>query len=135
MLLTNLNDWQNVFENNVSEELPDSAKWVNGRVIAVLASPELQNAISYATGVSIVPPGTSTPWHSHKAEELALIVKGKGVISIGHDHIEVIAGDVVRTPPGIKHQTVAGDDSELVVFWVYAPPGSETRWFDDAPQE
>lgn len=110
-------------------------RWVNGRVIGVLASPELDNASQVASGVSIIPAGSSTPWHHHTAEEIAVIVAGSGEIEIGGVVLPVVTGDVVLTPPDVPHQTRASADAALAVFWVYSPAGSEVRWLEDQPQE
>lgn len=110
-------------------------RWVNGRVIGVLASPELDNSSQVATGVSIIPAGSSTPWHQHTAEEVAVIVSGSGEIEMGGVVVPVETGDVVLTPPDVPHQTRAAADAALAVFWVYSPAGSEVRWLEDQPQE
>ena len=124
-----------------AEHLPDEGepvaigRWINGRIISVLASPEIENSHHVATGVSVVPAGTSTPWHHHEAEEIAVIVAGAGEIEIDGVVFPVRAGDVVLTPPDLPHQTRAGAESALAVFWVYSPAGSEVRWLSENPVE
>jgi quercetin dioxygenase-like cupin family protein len=121
---------------NLSPDIePPLGKWINGRVIAVIATPEEGSAEHLAVGASVVPPGTSTPVHSHPAEEMALIIAGSGVIEINGEPISVGVGDVVRTPPNVPHRTIAGDDASLIVYWVYAPAGSERRWLNPNTKE
>lgn len=114
---------------------PAVGKWVNGRIVAVLGSPELGNAEELAIGVSLLSAGTSTPRHDHRAEEIAVILAGSGEIVLGDEVIPVTRGDIVRTPPHLPHQTIAGSGSELQVLWIYAPAGSENRWLQNAPKE
>lgn len=118
-------------ENSV----PPVGNWVNGRVVGVLGSPEDESTTRMAFGMSALPKGVSTPWHTHEAEELAYIVSGRGTIAIGSESVAVKAGDAVITPSEDPHQTSAAEDEDLIVFWMYAPPGSEVRWLSDNPVE
>lgn len=124
-----------------AEHLPDEGdpvsigRWANGRIISVLASPELDNSRHVASGVSVVPAGSATPWHHHEAEEIAVIVAGSGEIEMNGVIFPVRVGDVLLTPPDVPHQTRAAADAALAVFWVYSPAGSEVRWFNDQPEE
>jgi quercetin dioxygenase-like cupin family protein len=113
---------------------PPVGAWVNGRIVAVLGSPEAETTTRMAFGMSALPKGVSTPWHTHEAEELAYIVSGRGVIAIGSESVDVGPGDAVITPSDAPHQTTATDE-DLVVFWMYAPPGSEVRWLSENPVE
>jgi len=114
---------------------PPVGAWVNGRIVAVLGSPEDESTTRMAFGMSALPKGVSTPWHTHEAEELAYIVSGRGTIAIGPEAVDVAPGDAVITPSDAPHQTTATADEDLVVFWMYAPPGSEVRWLSDNPVE
>jgi quercetin dioxygenase-like cupin family protein len=136
MIVANLEEWKARSKTLTSAIVkPDVGRWVNGRVIEVLASPELGNAASLATGVSILPAGVSTPWHSHEAEELALVVDGTGIVTIDDEQIRVAAGDFVYTSPNRRHQTIADPDGPMTVLWIYGPAGSESRWLADNPEE
>ena len=113
----------------------DIGRWINGRIISVLGTPNDGSSSDMAYGVSLVPAGASTPSHSHRAEELAMILDGSGEINIaGHIH-SIRAGDILRTPPNLVHSTKASEEGPLAVLWVYAPAGSEKRWFAEDPQE
>ena len=101
---------------------------IDGRVLAVQATPERGTSSDLAMGVAALPPGFSTPEHTHRAEEIALVVRGSGLITIKDEPIEVRAGAVVVTPPHARHVTTAGSGEAMVVFWVYGPAGSEGRW-------
>ncbi len=108
----------------------DEFPLIQGRVMAVQASPELETSEDMAWGLSALPAGYTVPAHTHRAEEIAMIVRGSGSITIADEVIEVSAGSVVVTPPHLPHLTTAGPDGPMVVYWVYAPPGSEVRWLE-----
>lgn len=136
MKLLNLQTFARQAEKLGAPDQPtDLGRWINGRVVGVLASPQLETSQHIASGVSVVPAGTATPWHSHEAEEIAVIVGGRGQIRIGDDAISVVAGDVVLTPSDAPHQTCADADVTLSVLWVYGPAGSESRWLATEPEE
>lgn len=100
----------------------------DGRVVSVLASPELGSSTSMAIGFSALPPGYSTPPHRHPAEELATVLHGNGSITIDGVQTPVRPGSAVLTPSWSEHITTADDSGHLVILWVYAPAGSEGRW-------
>jgi quercetin dioxygenase-like cupin family protein len=116
-----------VLESGVgTEDLPI----IEGRVMAVQASPQLGSSEDMAWGISALPPGYSVPEHTHRAEEFAMILRGSGIITIEDEQIAVSEGSVVVTPPHLRHLTTAGPDGPMVVYWVYGPAGSEARWLD-----
>lgn len=102
---------------------------VDGRAIAVKASPLLGNATNLAIGTAALPAGYSSPAHTHQAEEVALIVSGSGIVEIAGRPHRVEAGSLLLTPANAPHTTHADAGSEgLVIIWIYAPAGSEARW-------
>lgn len=135
MHLTNTEAFLEAAKNSQVGQTPDLGRWINDRIVAVVASPELGNATSMATGMSFLPPGTSTPSHDHAAEELAFILAGHGTVIVGDNSLAVSTGDLVRVEPWQPHRTVAADDTSLSVLWVYSPAGSENRWLSDEPRE
>ena len=116
-----------VLESGVATE---AFPLVDGRVVAVQASPDLDSSADMAWGISAVPSGLSVPEHTHRAEEFAMIVRGAGTIAIEDEDIPVSEGSVVVTPPHLRHRTTAGPDGPMVIYWVYGPAGSEARWLD-----
>jgi quercetin dioxygenase-like cupin family protein len=101
---------------------------VDGRTVAVKASPARGNSAKIVIGTAALPPGYRTPPHSHDAEEVAVVLSGGGGIDIDGVEHPVEAGSVVLAPANSQHATFAHPDTELVVLWFYAPPGSEARW-------
>lgn len=101
---------------------------IDGRIVAVFASPNNRSSEDMALGISALPPRYSTPVHSHRAEEFALILRGDGKITISGEDIPVGPGSLVVTPPNAPHITTAGASGPMVIYWVYGPAGSENRW-------
>lgn len=108
----------------------DEFPLLEGRVLAVQASPELESSEDMAWGIAALPAGFSVPEHTHRAEEFAMILRGSGSITIEDEEIPVREGSVVVTPPHLRHLTTAGPDGPMVVYWVYGPAGSESRWLE-----
>ena len=113
----------------------NSGKWINGRIVGLLASPFDETATDIATGVAAIPAGSSSPRHSHRAEEIAIILSGTGAIDIGDQSYPVKQGDVVLNPPDVPHQTHAGPEGPLAVLWIYSRAESALRWLHDGPVE
>lgn len=101
---------------------------IDGRIVAVFATPDDSSSARMAMGISALPPGYSTPAHQHAAEEFAMIVRGTGSITIDDEVIPVAPGDLVVTPPDSVHVTTSSADEQLVIYWSYGPAGSEQRW-------
>lgn len=101
---------------------------IDGRVLSIKATPVNGTSSRMAIGMAVLPAGHSTPPHEHEAEELATVLSGSGAITIDEVEYPVRAGSVVLTPSGSHHVTTAGPDQPLVIWWVYAPAGSEERW-------
>jgi quercetin dioxygenase-like cupin family protein len=121
--------------SDISEPTPQLGKWINGRVVGLLASPFAGNATDLAIGVSVIPAGETTPKHSHRAEEIAIILAGEGMIEIGDSQVQVAIGDVVLNPPDVPHRTEAAASGPLAVLWIYSQPDSALRWLHDGPVE
>lgn len=101
---------------------------IDGRVLSIKATPVNSTSKSMAIGMAVLPAGYSTPPHDHEAEELATVLSGEGKIVIDDVEYPVRPGSVVLTPSWSRHVTIAGPDEPLVVWWTYAPAGSEGRW-------
>lgn len=114
----------------LSEGGTTGAPLIDGRVMSVRATPVNATSTSMAIGLSVLPPNYAAPPHSHEAEELATVLSGEGTITIDGTAFPVRPGSVVLTPSRSVHVTAAGPESPLVVWWTYAPAGSEQRWLD-----
>jgi mannose-6-phosphate isomerase-like protein (cupin superfamily) len=107
----------------------------DGRVIAVKTSPSKDNGSAIVIGTAALPPGYSTPTHSHASEEVAVFLSGSGGVDIDGIVFPVSEGTVLVTPANSTHTTFSDNAGPLVVLWFYAPPGSEERWLQPPDQE
>jgi gentisate 1,2-dioxygenase len=112
------------------------AKRIDGRALAVKASPMKGNSEHIVTGMAALPPGFTTRAHSHAAEEVAIFLRGSGRVEIDGVPHHVEAGTLLVTPSDLVHVTHSDPGGEpLVVLWFYAPPGSEARWVEPERHE
>jgi mannose-6-phosphate isomerase-like protein (cupin superfamily) len=69
-----------------------------------------------------VPPGAEQRAHSHpESEQVYVIVRGRGRMSIAGDMEEVAEGDLVFIPPATQHGIV-NDGPEALVYITAASP-------------
>jgi gentisate 1,2-dioxygenase len=112
------------------------AKRIDGRALAVKASPMKGNSVHITMGVAALPPGFSTRSHSHSAEEIAVVLRGSGSVDIDGVNHRLETGTVLVTPSDLVHVTHSDPGTEpLVVLWFYAPPGAEARWVEPEKHE
>lgn len=107
---------------------------IEGRAMAVQASPDLGNSSRIVMGTSSLPPDFATVPHSHEAEEVAVVLSGSGWVDIDGESHPMEEGTVLFTPSNSAHQTHSGPDG-MTVLWFYAPPGSEVRWLSQGAAE
>lgn len=108
----------------------DKFPLIEGRIVAVFATPDDSTSARMAMGISVLPPDYSTPAHQHPAEEFAMVIRGTGSITIDDEVIPVAPGDLVVTPPDSVHVTTSAPEDLLVIYWSYGPAGSERRWLE-----
>lgn len=97
------------------------------RELKVLISPSLQEGVEgLAVGMTILPPGKASSFHSHEAEvETWIIVSGEGEVRVGDERAPVGPESVVFLPRDVKHQIINTGEEPLRMFWIYTPPGGE----------
>ena len=117
-------------EQTLADGLGGDGGLIEGRAMAVKASPELANSAKIVMGTSALPPDFSTVPHSHEAEEVAVALSGSGWVDIDGEPHPLEEGTILFAPSNLPHQTHSGPDG-LTVLWFYAPPGSEVRWLAD----
>lgn len=126
-----LDDLRAEISEALSTGASGDARLIEGRAIAVKASPFRANSTRIVVGTSALPPGFVTTPHSHEAEEVAVFLSGSGTVEIDGVANRVAAGTVLLTPSNAVHVTYSDPGSTpLVALWFYAPPGSEARWLE-----
>ena len=105
-----------------------TGRFLNGRIVVVLATPDNGTSKDIAIGLSAIPAGLSTEEHAHPAEEVATVLSGKATIYMDDIPYEVGAGSVIYTPSMVRHRTQVTNDEIYLSWWMYSPAGSESRW-------
>ncbi|MBQ8677614.1 MAG: cupin domain-containing protein [Alphaproteobacteria bacterium] len=93
------------------------------------------NLTSCEISVNIAPKGFKVPFnHKHKQnEEVYIVLKGSGIITVGDKKINVKEGSAVRVATGVARTIENTGDSELHFICVQAKEGSLTQFaFGDA---
>ncbi|HKF59294.1 MAG TPA: cupin domain-containing protein [Blastocatellia bacterium] len=102
----------------------------NAKVIKTAHGSELRPLIdrttSEITGCSlaeeVLPPGMAvTPHHHRELEEIYYILSGSGLMTVGHESIEVSSGDAIYVPRGHRH-TLQNTGSEPIRLLVACGP-------------
>ncbi|MCX5916850.1 MAG: cupin domain-containing protein [Deltaproteobacteria bacterium] len=102
------------------------------RELKVLLSPSLQEDVEgLAIGMTILPPGESSSFHSHGREhETWIIVSGEGEVRVGDESQGVEPETVIFLKPQIPHQIKNTGRIPLRMFWIYTPAGGEKSILD-----
>jgi gentisate 1,2-dioxygenase len=112
----------------LATDLCGNARIIEGRALAVKASPAHGSATEITLGMAALPPGFSRSAHAHAAEEVAMVLSGKGAAIVEGRRRQLRAGSLWLTPPWTQHAIEASHSGPLVVLWLYAPSGSEAEW-------
>ena len=72
-------------------------------------------------GLFVLPAGAQDHQHPHMADEVYIVLKGRGTLRVVDDEIEVKQGSIVSVDHGEEHRFVnVAEDLEMLV--VFAPP-------------
>jgi mannose-6-phosphate isomerase-like protein (cupin superfamily) len=70
-----------------------------------------------------VPPGAEQSLRSHEeAEQVYVVVRGAGTMSVAGDTQPVGEGDLILVPPATDHSVGNGGDGELACLSIQSPP-------------
>jgi quercetin dioxygenase-like cupin family protein len=58
--------------------------------------------------------GETAPAHSHRHEQMSVILKGKVQFTVGEETMSLETGDVVSIPGHVVHSVTALEDAELI---------------------
>lgn len=89
------------------------------------------------TGEVTFAPGARTAWHTHPAGQLLIVTSGKGwVQQEGKERQEMVAGDAVWIPAGVKHWHGAADKTAMRQIAVsYMRDGKNVDWLEPVTDE
>lgn len=92
--------------------------------IAMLFAPE--GARDFSGAYVTFEPGARTAWHSHPAGQTLVVTEGTGWVQTeGGERRDIRPGDVVWTPPGVRHWHGATDTTAMTHMAVQGQVGDE----------
>lgn len=79
-----------------------------------------------------VPAGAEQTLHSHEeSEQVYVVVRGAGTMSVAGDTQQVGEGDLILVPPATDHSVVNDGDAELACVSVQSPPVAAAELYSD----
>ena len=79
-----------------------------------------------------VPAGVEQTLHSHEeAEQVYVVVRGSGQMSVAGDTGEIAEGDLVLVPPATDHAISNNGDTELACVSIQSPPVAAEELYSD----
>ena len=77
-----------------------------------------------------VPGGVEQSMHSdEEAEQVYVVVRGSGRMSVAGDTQDVAEGDLILVPPATDHTISCDEDKELALVSVQSPPVAVSEMF------
>jgi mannose-6-phosphate isomerase-like protein (cupin superfamily) len=77
-----------------------------------------------------VPNGIDQELHSHEeAEQVYIVVSGRGTMTVAGDRQEVARGDLVLVPPATDHSIENSNSEDLCCISVQSPPVTASEVF------
>ena len=84
-----------------------------------------QGASLIAFGQSTYPRGATHELHYHpNAEEVVMILNGRGTQLVGEDLLELGPGDMCLIPRGAPHQFTGTSDEDAIMIWAFGGAAS-----------
>jgi mannose-6-phosphate isomerase-like protein (cupin superfamily) len=71
------------------------------------------------TSLTILHPGKETRGHSHKEEEVYVVLKGKGVIQLDDEKSKVAARDIILIEKNVFHKVFNPTGEDLTFFCIF----------------
>jgi mannose-6-phosphate isomerase-like protein (cupin superfamily) len=79
-----------------------------------------------------VPAGVEQELRSHEeAEQVYVVVRGAGTMSVAGDTQQVAEGDLILVPPATDHSVANDGDADLACISVQSPPVAASELYSD----
>ncbi len=79
-----------------------------------------------------VPAGAEQTLHSHEeAEQVYVVVRGAGTMSVAGDTERVEEGDLILVPPATDHAIANDGDTSLACISIQSPPVAASELYSD----
>jgi mannose-6-phosphate isomerase-like protein (cupin superfamily) len=94
----------------------------DGSGIRELMHPAVHGNRNQSLAEATIPAGTRTALHRHqRTEEIYHIMHGTGLMQLGDEQFQVVAGDTVLIAPGVAHCISASGADPLRILCACAP--------------
>ena len=82
-------------------------------------------------------PCARTAWHSHPMGQVLIVTEGSGFVQQQGGPIQAIhVGDIIWTPPNVRHWHGAAPNTSMTHIAIYEEPkGKVTQWFEQVTDE
>jgi mannose-6-phosphate isomerase-like protein (cupin superfamily) len=108
-------------------------EWHKLRTRILMDAGELGSRQMSVTWVE-VPPGIDQQLHSdEESEQVYVVTRGSGAMTVAGDTQEVSEGDLVLVPPATDHSIANSGDSDLCCVSVQSPPVTVSEVFAPSP--
>ncbi len=112
------------------EEAPIE-EWHRLRAHVLMDAGELGSRNMSVTWLEI-PAGAEQTLRSHEeAEQVYVVVRGTGTMSVAGDTQRIAEGDLILVPPATDHAVVNDSDGELACVSVQSPPVAASELYSD----
>lgn len=80
----------------------------------------------------VLPSGAEQTLRSHEeAEQVYVVVRGTGTMSVAGDTQQVGEGDLILVPPATDHSVANNGDADLACISVQSPPVAASELYSD----
>jgi len=100
-----------------------SPRKMPGRDIFDLINKDILGAIKLSMEITKIEHGQVVkPCHSHKAEEVAYVISGKGRVWVDGMMADLLEGDAILWPSGSKHCVKNIGEKQLILLCTFSTP-------------
>jgi quercetin dioxygenase-like cupin family protein len=106
-------------------------------LVKVVSLVKAEEPAKTSTALVTFSKGARSAWHTHPLGQTLVVQKGVGrVQEWGGKVLTIKEGDVIWTPPGIKHWHGAGPDGEMSHYAIVeALKGKQVEWLEKVTDE
>ena len=106
----------------VNRERSNAIRTPHGSEIRPLIDRTTSEITQCSLAEEILPPGCAvTPHHHRELEEIYYITSGRGVMTVGDESREVVAGEAIFVPRGLKHSLENTGSEPITLLLVCGP--------------
>jgi quercetin dioxygenase-like cupin family protein len=113
---------------NASAPIPGPTERFTGKAV-IHSRFEAPDPSRIAVSIVSFSPGARTAWHTHPAGQTLAVISGCGWVQLeGGERQQIRPGDVIWTPPGVKHWHGAGTGGPMSHAAIQERVEHEVTW-------